>query len=83
MVSKSSPVQVVGGHSFVGISSGSLEHSLARKSNGEVWSWGDNFYGQLGDNTTVSKSSPVQVSGIINCVQIRAGVTMSLALVND
>ena len=62
--SKSSPVLVVGAHSFVEISGGSgLNYSLARKANGEVWSWGHNLYGQLGDNTTANKSSPVLVFG--------------------
>lgn len=28
--------------------------------NGSLWSWGNNDYGQLGDNTTNTRSSPVQ-----------------------
>jgi alpha-tubulin suppressor-like RCC1 family protein len=35
----------------------------ARKSDGTLWAWGSNGSGQLGDNTTISKSSPVQVPG--------------------
>jgi alpha-tubulin suppressor-like RCC1 family protein len=35
-------------------------HSAAMKSDGTVWAWGRNLEGQLGDSTTVSRSSPVQ-----------------------
>jgi alpha-tubulin suppressor-like RCC1 family protein len=30
-------------------------------SNGQVWSWGSNFSGQLGDGTSVSRSFPVHI----------------------
>lgn len=39
-------------------------HSLALKSNGEIWTWGNGVAGRLGDNNTVThKSSPVLVVG--------------------
>ena len=60
--SYSSPVLVVGSHSFVEINAGSY-HSLARKSNGEVWGWGWNTYGQLGISSAGNRSSPVLVVG--------------------
>jgi alpha-tubulin suppressor-like RCC1 family protein len=37
------------------------KHSLALDVNAFVWSWGDNFEGQLGINSQESKTSPVQV----------------------
>ena len=40
---------------------GLANHSLTLKSNGEIWTWGRNPYGQLGDNTTDDKSSPILV----------------------
>jgi alpha-tubulin suppressor-like RCC1 family protein len=52
---------VVGNHSFVELIAGA--HGVGRKANGEVWTWGDNSFGQLGDNTVESKSSPVIVVG--------------------
>ncbi len=36
---------------------------LATKTNGTLWTWGKNEYGQLGLNNTTSYSSPVQVPG--------------------
>jgi len=62
LTDKSSPVSVVGAHSFVAISMGQF-HSAGLKANGEVWCWGYNAPGQLGDNTATSRSSPVLVVG--------------------
>src|SRR5207253_2882150 len=39
------------------------DHSLAVKTDGTVWAWGENLTGQLGDGTTLRRSTPVQVSG--------------------
>lgn len=40
------------------------ENSVAGiRTNGTLWMWGNNFYGQLGDGTTQSRSSPVQIAG--------------------
>ena len=47
-------------HKFVEISSG-LQHNIAKKANGNVWSWGYNGFGQLGNNSTKNSSIPVQV----------------------
>ena len=48
-------------------------HSLGLKSDGTLWAWGYNGYGQLGDGTTVSKTSPVQVGTDTKWVTIAAG----------
>jgi alpha-tubulin suppressor-like RCC1 family protein len=37
------------------------DHSIAVKVNGEVWTWGHNNRGQLGDGTTTTRTSPVMV----------------------
>ncbi len=59
-------------------------HSLALRSDGSVWAWGWNDTGQLGDGTTTTRLSPVQVlppgSGV---VAIAAGYGHSLALKSD
>lgn len=34
---------------------------LAIRENGTVWAWGDNYYGQLGNGSTVGKTVPTQV----------------------
>lgn len=55
-------------------------HSLALKSDGTVWAWGNNSYGELGNGTTNSSNIPVQVSGLSNVIAIAAGGFHSLAV---
>ena len=65
-VSRSSPVSVVGGFTDwcqVAAPVGGTQAVSAVRTNGTLWSWGYNTHGQLGDNTTVAKSSPVSVVG--------------------
>ena len=71
---RSSPVSVVGGFTdWVQISAGG-EHTPAIRANGTAWAWGRNNYGQLGDNSTTNRSSPVSVvGGFTNWIQISAG----------
>ena len=45
------------------ISTGWL-HSLAIKSDGTVWAWGDNRFGQLGDGTYKDREKPIQVKNL-------------------
>ena len=39
-------------------------HSVALRTNGEVWTWGSNSRGQLGDGTNNPRATPMQVTGI-------------------
>jgi subtilase family serine protease len=50
---------------------------------GQVWAWGLNFYGQVGDGSTVNRSLPVRVTGIGEVVAIDAGIEHSLAVRAD
>jgi phage baseplate assembly protein gpV len=59
------------------------EHSLALRSDGTVWAWGYNGYGELGNGTTTDSSVPVEVQGLTNVVAIAAGLYHSLALRSD
>lgn len=46
----------------------------------ELYVWGDNYFGTLGDNTTVNKSSPVQVDSLNNWSQVAAGRYHTIAI---
>ena len=61
--SRSSPVQVPG-TDWNWCSAASYQMVMyATKTNGELWGWGRNGSGELGLNTVVSYSSPVQIPG--------------------
>jgi alpha-tubulin suppressor-like RCC1 family protein len=56
-------------------------HSLALKSDGTVWSWGDNSAGQLGVGTSPNKSlSPVQTQNLSAIIAIAAAGSQNMAL---
>jgi alpha-tubulin suppressor-like RCC1 family protein len=76
------PVQVVGLKFVTAISAGGL-HSLALLVDGSVVSWGDNEYGQLGDESTNASNVPVAVAGLSGVKAIAAGGNHSLALLNN
>jgi alpha-tubulin suppressor-like RCC1 family protein len=78
---RSSPVSVVGGFTNWCQVSAGRTHSLAVRTNGTAWAWGNNCYGRLGDNTTVNKSSPVSViGGFTDWSQVSAGQVHSLGV---
>ena len=57
---KSSPVQTIaGGTNWKSVAGGGY-NTAAVKTDGTLWIWGRNINGQLGDNTVVHRSSPVQ-----------------------
>jgi len=56
-------------------------HSLHVKSDGTVWVWGDNQYGQLGDGT--STTTATLVKDLKDIVAVAAGEDSSLVLKND
>jgi alpha-tubulin suppressor-like RCC1 family protein len=59
------------------------QHSLAIKTDGTLWVWGLNDYGQLGDGTNINKSSPIQIGTSNNWKQVTAGNWFSTAIKND
>lgn len=88
------PVQVVGPGGIgtltdmTAVAAGGY-HSMALKSDGTVWTWGWNSYGQLGNNGAVMRYPPVQVAGpggigvLSGVVAIKAGYFHSMALKSD
>ncbi|MBL7497268.1 hypothetical protein I6A84_20390 [Frankia sp. CNm7] len=58
-------------------------HSLAVDDAGQLWAWGKNYHGQLGDGTKTHRTAPVQVAGLDNVVQAEGGWAFSAALRAD
>ena len=61
------------------------DHSLALGSNGTLYAWGYNGYGQLGNGTKTNEDTPVTVSfpSGVKATAIAAGENLSLALGSD
>jgi hypothetical protein len=55
---KSTPVRIMDNVAQV---SAGVYHTMAVKSDGSIWAWGQNIWGQLGDGTTTDKLTPVKI----------------------
>jgi alpha-tubulin suppressor-like RCC1 family protein len=77
------PTTVVKVHqTLAATSSGS--HSAAVRSDGTVWTWGSNEYGQLGNGRRDDgHPEPELVMGLEGCVSVAAGARHTLALKKD
>jgi len=88
MENQYTPVQVMGLTGVVDIAVGS-SHNLALKSDGTVWAWGWNNYGQLGVGNTTDYSSPHKVHGpdnvgyLTDVVDVEAGADFSFSVRQD
>jgi alpha-tubulin suppressor-like RCC1 family protein len=92
---RSLPVEVhgLGGSGFltsiVSVGDADGDHALALGSDGSVYAWGLNIYGQLGDGTTTQRLTPVRVVGVggrgflTSIVAIAAGSLNSYALASN
>ena len=78
---RSSPVQTISaGTNWKSVACG-IQHTAAIKTDGTLWTWGYNNFGQLGDNTVTSRSSPIQtVSGGTNWKLVAAGKSHTAAI---
>lgn len=87
VTSRATPVLISGSHQFVQIDAGDggggQGHSVGLKSDGTAWAWGYNVHGQVGDNTTTSRTSPVSVVGDHSFIQVIAGQNVTCGLKVD
>jgi alpha-tubulin suppressor-like RCC1 family protein len=76
-----SPVQTIaGGYNWKQVSCG-WYFTAAIKTDGTLWTWGLNSYGNLGDGTTTARSSPVQtISMSTNWKMVSAGNYMAVGI---
>jgi len=59
------------------------QHSLAIKSDGSLWAWGSNGFGQLGNGTTTDSYVPMRVGAENNWSRIAPSEEDSLAIDHD
>ena len=76
--------RLVAGLANIAQIAGGTIHSLALDSNGKVWAWGNNFYGQLGNGTAQNiNATPKIVANLPKAKSISAGAGHSIALLSD
>lgn len=81
---KSSPVQTVAGGNNWQTVSNSSDHTGAIKTDGSLWIWGNNSYGELGTGDEADVSSPVQtITGGTNWVQVSCSKYNTGAIKDD
>lgn len=77
------PTNVVPLHETLAVAAG-LNHTVALRKDGTIWTWGDNRYGQLGNGSRdAGYGHPVKVAGLDGVVSVAAGERHSLALKED
>jgi alpha-tubulin suppressor-like RCC1 family protein len=64
---------------IVAVSAGA-NHSLALRSDGTVWAWGKNNFGQLGDGTFTTRLRAVKVASLTDVQQIAGARQNSIAV---
>jgi alpha-tubulin suppressor-like RCC1 family protein len=76
------PVQVGKENQWVMVDAG-YGHSMALKSDGSLWVWGDNAKGQLGIGVITDKYMPVRVGMDFEWQAINAGYQYNVVTKND
>lgn len=73
------PVQITSLSGIIAVAAGQGS-SLFLKNDSTVWACGNNYYGQLGDGTTINRGTPVQITSLSGIVAIASGGNHSLFL---
>jgi alpha-tubulin suppressor-like RCC1 family protein len=84
VISRSTPVTTFAGGTNWKQVSGGENHTAAIKTDGTLWTWGFNGYGQIGDNTATNRSTPVTTfAGGTNWKQVACGNNHTAAIKTD
>jgi len=76
------PTQVGSATNWSSVSAGSY-HVTALKSDGTLWTWGRNIFGELGNGTNIDTNTPTQVGSATNWSSVAVGAFHTVALKND
>lgn len=76
------PTAIYGSHNFCSFAAGSL-HSLGLDDSGKIWAWGSDTQGQLGDNDSSPRYTPVLVCGNHTFCSVGSGYFHSLGIDNN
>jgi len=79
----SSPVSIARPGSYSSISATCYHAVAIDASDGSLWAWGANWHGQLGDGTSIPRSSPVSVLGNRSYISVKTGNSATVAMTAD
>ncbi|MBK6849448.1 MAG: hypothetical protein IPG96_18625 [Proteobacteria bacterium] len=83
-ISRATPTRVTAMGTTVAAVAVGVLHSCARRTDGSMWCWGDNYYGQLGDRTSINRLVPTRVTALGTTVtEIALGGSHSCARRSD
>jgi alpha-tubulin suppressor-like RCC1 family protein len=77
------PVQIQPGTTWQSITTSGMFHSLGIKTDGSLWAWGWNNYGQLGDETIRHSFTPTEIQPGTTWQSISAGRTHAVGMKTD
>jgi len=76
------PMEIAGLTDVAAVAAGD-NFSVALKTDGTVWTWGENYAGQLGKGDTVDAANPIEVNGLTDVKAIALGTDHVVALKGD
>ena len=76
------PARLAGMGGIMSVAAGD-HHIAVLRTDGGVWTWGRNAFGELGDGTQEARSIAAPVPNLMNVVSIKAGGAHNLALLDD
>lgn len=79
------PTQIGSGSDWIASVAAGGAHTIALRATAgfTLWTWGWNLYGQLGDGTSTSRSSPAQIGSETDWRYVAAGYNYALAIKAD
>jgi len=80
---KPTPVEdKFGDEDIISVAAGAF-HSIALSDDGNLWAWGWNMYGQLGDGSQKNRNTPKKINSISKVKAVSAGYSHTIALKDD
>jgi len=76
------PTQIGTATNWTYVSAGSM-HTVAMRTDGTLWAWGNNSRGQLGDDTITHRNTPVQIGTYTDWAYVSAGSEHTIAIKTD
>ena len=80
---KTTPTEISGNHNDVIAISCGYDHTAIVKSDGTVYTFGRNHYGQLGLGDTTQKTTPTQIQGHEDVIAVSCGYSHTAILKSD